>query len=262
MRCGNPSFVYVITNKLNGDTYVGASKGDLHRLDDHKKGKNSNQYLHNAIIKYGVENFTFNEHEMLSSWEEALCAERKYNQYLRSIGVKLYNCTDGGAGVINPSEETLQKMRTSHLRRIDPSHPDAQGKQCVICTVLFFPRQSLTQCTLDDFIVQCHCSRLCALIHHNKQQKGIPVPTERKRRISRTMTRLKIDSKHLWHKRRLDPSHLDTQVKQCERCNCAFLPKCPLTPANVARHKRKRFCNRICARNHHNELQHQKSIMR
>lgn len=91
-----PSFLYIIQNNLDGKTYVGVSKNDLHRLVEHQTGVKSNKHLQNAIKLYGVENFSFECIEEWPTYDKALEAEIEMIAYLKSIGAILYNMTNGG----------------------------------------------------------------------------------------------------------------------------------------------------------------------
>lgn len=110
-----PTFVYQVRNTLDGKLYVGVSKGDLHRLNEHRRGIKSNRLLQNAIAKHGIDNFSFEQLEEWSTCEEALDAERRVIDDYRHKGVILYNLVDGGRGSLNPGEETRQRMRDAKL---------------------------------------------------------------------------------------------------------------------------------------------------
>ena len=50
--------IYKITNKINNKVYIGQSKDVHRRFLEHISGrKNGTSVIHNAIEKYGVENF-------------------------------------------------------------------------------------------------------------------------------------------------------------------------------------------------------------
>lgn len=109
------SFVYWVRNLLDGKAYIGVSKNDLHRLDEHRKGIKSNRRLQSAIKKHGIENFVFEQLQEWPTCEEALDAERVLIALCRDSGTTLYNLVDGGRGSLNPSDETRQRMRTAKL---------------------------------------------------------------------------------------------------------------------------------------------------
>jgi GIY-YIG catalytic domain. len=55
-------YLYRITNQLNGKVYIGQSN-NKRRWSQHKyfakHPEQTGQYIHNAMAKYGVENFIF-----------------------------------------------------------------------------------------------------------------------------------------------------------------------------------------------------------
>lgn len=88
--------IYKITNKVNGKSYIGQTRYTLEfrwRQHIHKK---DNTYFHNAIKKYGFENFTL---EILEECPVSNLNEReifyiaKYNTFKDG-----YNLTIGGDG--------------------------------------------------------------------------------------------------------------------------------------------------------------------
>lgn len=50
--------VYKITNNINGKIYIGQTNNLKRRLQEHKHDKRMNHPIHNAIVKYGWENFS------------------------------------------------------------------------------------------------------------------------------------------------------------------------------------------------------------
>lgn len=80
----NKSGIYSIINEINGNQYVGSAKDLYLRLLEHIAGKKSNSALQNAIIKYGLNNFTFYVLEYVSgenspvSNKEITSLETKY----------------------------------------------------------------------------------------------------------------------------------------------------------------------------------------
>lgn len=99
--------IYKITNKLNGKVYIGQSIDIDTRWIQHINAKD-NFAIHNAIKKYGKENFKFEvllecPVDMLNVWERDMIA--LYN----CISPNGYNLTDGG-GRCKYSEETRLKI--------------------------------------------------------------------------------------------------------------------------------------------------------
>ena len=108
--------IYKITNKLNGKVYIGQSVDIDTRWRQHCNAKD-NVAIHNAIKKYGKENFNFEvllecPVEMLNDWERDMIA------LYDCISPKGYNLTEGGGGC-KCSEETRLKM--SEAKKGKPS---------------------------------------------------------------------------------------------------------------------------------------------
>lgn len=89
-------YIYKITNKVNGMSYIGQTRYTVEfRWRQHQHKKNG-CYFHNALHKYGVENFTV---ETLEECEVSKLNEReifyiaKYNTFDKG-----YNLTIGGDG--------------------------------------------------------------------------------------------------------------------------------------------------------------------
>lgn len=56
--------IYVITNKATGEQYVGQTSRDIDiRFEEHCYDNRSTSHIHNAIKKYGIQNFTIEELE-------------------------------------------------------------------------------------------------------------------------------------------------------------------------------------------------------
>jgi len=113
--------IYLITNAANGKQYAGidtCSDDGSHRWQRHlgaaRRGRG--HLLANAIRKYGPEAFTIhslahsNDEVELCHWECA--AIRRFN----CKSPHGYNMTDGGDGVINPSDESRAKLSASMKR--------------------------------------------------------------------------------------------------------------------------------------------------
>ena len=99
--------IYKITNKLNGKVYIGQSIDIDTRWRQHINAKD-NVAIHNAIKKYGKENFKFEvllecPADMLNVWERDMIA------LYDCISPNGYNLTEGGEGY-QCSEETRRKM--------------------------------------------------------------------------------------------------------------------------------------------------------
>lgn len=89
-------FIYKITNKVNGMSYIGQTRYTVEFRWKQHQHKKDNTYFHNAIQKYGVENFQVEileecEYKDLDSKEIFYIA--KYNTFEKG-----YNLTIGGDG--------------------------------------------------------------------------------------------------------------------------------------------------------------------
>ena len=95
------------TNKIDGKCYIGQTTGLLknrinrHVLDSKKK---NNIYFHNAIIKYGSDNFKWCILEFCYSLEELNEKEQWYIKHYNSFGDNGYNMTTGGEKCIFSDE--------------------------------------------------------------------------------------------------------------------------------------------------------------
>lgn len=104
------SAVYLIINKINGKCYIGESKDYIKRWSDHKAA--SVKYpIHYAFDKYGIDNFSFEIIEECSE-NELKEAEVWWIAYFKSLGVELYNITNGGDGITGyqHTDKTKEKL--------------------------------------------------------------------------------------------------------------------------------------------------------
>ena len=113
--------IYKITNLVNGKVYIGQSKNITVRWENHKSlgrcTNESNSYLHNAMRKYGVENF---KKEVLEECrvDELNIKEIQYIQEYDSMNrEKGYNQLPGGQHTVLSNEMTVEIVKeiTSHL---------------------------------------------------------------------------------------------------------------------------------------------------
>lgn len=91
--------VYKITNKINGKIYIGITKGSLDKRWRSHVGsafKNSgNNHFHNAIRKYGEDNFVVEQIDSAINYDELKEKEKFYIKKFNSID-EGYNSTHGG----------------------------------------------------------------------------------------------------------------------------------------------------------------------
>lgn len=107
-------FIYKITNKINGKIYIGKTCRDIQtRWREHKSRANQKEkfYLHNAIHKYGPENFSIEEIDKTENIEEINILEQKWINYYNSTDKnKGYNLTNGGDGIQKYNWDEFRKL--------------------------------------------------------------------------------------------------------------------------------------------------------
>lgn len=114
------SYIYKVTNTVNGKIYIGQSVTPIDRLRTYTKTKGKKNYLlHYAIQKYGVENFLF---EIIRSEVPIDKINETEMQLIKEHGSKVpngYNITDGGEGHKggNHSDETKKKISLANKGR-------------------------------------------------------------------------------------------------------------------------------------------------
>ena len=103
-------YIYEIVNTANGDKYIGQTISNIeYRFRKHRElaGRGGGYKLHNAIRKYGEENFTISILDTAVSEQELNEKEEYYIDKERPY----YNILPGGA--IRLSPESIEKMRKS-----------------------------------------------------------------------------------------------------------------------------------------------------
>lgn len=110
------AFVYLVTHKATGRSYVGmTTRRPGRRWKEHKNAalNGSNLKFHRALNKYGDAAFSWQvlwdgPEEFVNSVEKALIA----------LGFGQFNLTAGGQGVLRPSPETRACIGRAHKGRI------------------------------------------------------------------------------------------------------------------------------------------------
>lgn len=109
-------FIYKITNNINNKLYIGQTLQSIEkRWIQHKseaKTYKKNQPLHNAIRKYGTENFTIEEIDGANSISELNYKEWLLIYKFNSLAPNGYNCKEGGNRP-KYSNKTKEKMTNS-----------------------------------------------------------------------------------------------------------------------------------------------------
>jgi group I intron endonuclease len=122
-------YIYRITNKINGKTYIGQHK--YKKLNDSYMG--SGRLIIKAIKKYGIENF---EKEILEfdipNVDLANDWEQMYILFERAKGKAEYNIANGGNGKGTVSEVTKRKLSEINKGMNNPNygkHPSDETKR-------------------------------------------------------------------------------------------------------------------------------------
>jgi len=111
-ECFN-GIVYMFTNIINDKKYIGITTKILEeRYKNHIWNINDGGYFHNAIKKYGIENFTLEIIDKACSVNE-LKEKEKYWIKFYNTRKQGYNLTDGGDGAwgYKHTEETKEYLR-------------------------------------------------------------------------------------------------------------------------------------------------------
>lgn len=110
--------IYKVTNKINGKCYIGHAVNFMKRKNEHIRKANNDdtnkQYFHNALRKYGLENFEWSILKEDASLEDEKRFIEEYQSFhLHGMG---YNLTLGGEGKLGfrPTESTKEKLRIAH----------------------------------------------------------------------------------------------------------------------------------------------------
>lgn len=139
-------YFYCITNLINQKIYVGITMEPSKRWRYHKTiakgGKEKypkiSQYIHSAISKYGIDNFTFEISKVFTNEDEAYLYEEDQINYMKFLKVPMYNIAPGGKGArpgekhprfgIKLSPETLIKMSKVMIGKMSGNKNPMFGK--------------------------------------------------------------------------------------------------------------------------------------
>jgi len=99
-------YIYCITNTINNKQYVGLTTRDL---DESKNYYGSGIYINRSIKKYGKENFNKEILEICDTDSQLKKREMFWITELSTKSPNGYNLTDGGDGVLNPTQEIIDK---------------------------------------------------------------------------------------------------------------------------------------------------------
>lgn len=106
--------IYKATNLINGNIYIGQTICPLYvRKNSHvqaSRARRNQYYFHNALNKYGAENFVWEAMCECDSREKLNILEKFYiTAYKKICNAKLYNMTDGGDAPVL-SRESIKKI--------------------------------------------------------------------------------------------------------------------------------------------------------
>lgn len=137
------AIIYKITNKINGKIYIGETTSSLEqRWKDHcrdgKNGSHNKSVLHDAMHKYGIDNFSIEQIDEVPDEQrfeketeyiikyQSLISQRGYNIVLYGSGYGIYNADDFIAlweqgytqqeiiDIIGCSQSTVKKFLSSY----------------------------------------------------------------------------------------------------------------------------------------------------
>lgn len=125
-------FIYMTRNKINGKLYIGQHKRTMDITDiDDSWYLGSGVLLKNAIQKYGEENFERTILYECKSADELNYMEKIFIGYYNAVDdEQFYNIVKGGSGTgsLKFSEESIEKMRKSHLGQSKPMSEEQKRK--------------------------------------------------------------------------------------------------------------------------------------
>lgn len=123
------SYIYLITNKINGKQYVGKTENTIDKRwkehkQDYKKERCEKRPLYDAMQKYGIDNFEIKELEYLEKGGKLLSEREKYwIQKLNTYGHNGYNATKGGDGTsIYDHNKIIELYKNSEYNMKEVAH--------------------------------------------------------------------------------------------------------------------------------------------
>ena len=113
---GSYGIIYKITNKINGKCYIGQTTNIVNRFKKYKRLEcQLQEKLYRALVKYGIDNFSFEEFDYADNQETLDFLEQIYILCFDSRE-QGYNIREGGWGG-RMAETSKQKLR--ELKRSD-----------------------------------------------------------------------------------------------------------------------------------------------
>lgn len=123
--------VYSATNNTNNAMYIGITTKTLDkRIKQHHYYANNmdKYYFHRALKKYNFD-FTWDILDTSDNYNVLCTLERYYISFFKSIGYELYNLTDGGEGLFNPTKEIRDKLSESRSGNRNPWYGKRQPNE-------------------------------------------------------------------------------------------------------------------------------------
>lgn len=123
-------YIYKITNKTNGKIYIGKTNDLYQRFHSHKHSvlkvsrgiiDEKTQYIHRAMNRYGIENFSIEIIYQAADHNECLDKEIELITFFDSTNrSKGYNLTRGGEGALGRkhTEQAIELMRQKATGRL------------------------------------------------------------------------------------------------------------------------------------------------
>jgi group I intron endonuclease len=126
-------YIYKFTHVATGKSYIGQTIQDpLHRKSEHishAKHSSKEYHFHNALRKYGVENFTFEVIDTATSLDELNLLEIKYVELYDSINNGYNIRAPGGNKKHNP--ESIERMREAQRLRHEKRRLENGGVETI-----------------------------------------------------------------------------------------------------------------------------------
>lgn len=135
-------YVYKITNKINNKKYIGQTNNLKRRFQEHLHDKRKNHPIHEALVKYGKENF---DYEILYYGKNYNVEEKKWIKYYNTQNKNFgYNIVEGGqdsSGEDNPMSQITKKQAEEIINLLlntDLQHQEIADKvKCSVFIVNF-----------------------------------------------------------------------------------------------------------------------------
>lgn len=179
--------VYKATNLINNKVYIGQTHNAVeHRANQHwreaKSVKKKNTYFHEAILKYGFENFLFEKIEEVDTDEQLDEREQYWIEFYNSTDAEYGYNLDSGGKFGKKSESTKQKIGLTTQEKLkDPGikklmieglkkgtvswQKICEEKRldftCPVCG-------KVIRLTRHEYAKRKYCSGVCAAIDHRE----------------------------------------------------------------------------------------------